>query len=172
MFGNKRAYRKEKSANSNQLAGGINRIALRATGFMLRCQSRWSEFMSRQTNRYTTCKLKWGLVLFCLFYVCFSFYAIIQPFTNSSSNAQSQITPPNNQRASIFLKKQPLTLEKPEMVITETDFQKIQIFRKFMDSLSSSTNGRKQYQNILRVRPGLIDSVAMAEKIYYSQKKK
>jgi hypothetical protein len=67
-----------------------------------------------------------------------------------------------------------ITRDAPRSVkngIPETEFQKIEKFKKQVDSLSSTFSGRKKRDSILRSRPGLLDSILQFEKIYRLQKK-
>src|SRR5687767_12182579 len=48
---------------------------------------------------------------------------------------------------------------------------RINSFKKYMDSLSKSSQARLVYDSILKARPGLMDSIQIIEEIYYSQSK-
>lgn len=49
------------------------------------------------------------------------------------------------------------------------EYQKIQDFNKYMDSLANTAAGRKVRDSILDARPGLLDSVASIEAYYRSK---
>lgn len=57
-----------------------------------------------------------------------------------------------------------------EILVDEDTWQKIQVFKQYMDSLRLSES--KKYDSIILSRPGLMDSIAMVEELYYSQKSK
>ena len=52
--------------------------------------------------------------------------------------------------------------------IDEETWSKVLVFRNYMDSLKA--NASKNYDSILKARPGLMDSIRAIEGIYYSQK--
>ena len=54
-------------------------------------------------------------------------------------------------------------------VIGKTDYQRMQGFKKYMDSLK--VNNKRVYDSIMVFRPGLMDSIQFLEKIYLSQNK-
>jgi len=58
----------------------------------------------------------------------------------------------------------------PSAFISEESYQKIEQFKKYLDSISISD--KKTFNQIIAARPGLIDSIAMFEKLYLSQSKK
>ena len=61
---------------------------------------------------------------------------------------------------------------KATVIITKEEYDKIQRFRKYMDSLPRSLSGKKLYESILINRPRLMDSIILIENIYQSQTKK
>jgi len=66
----------------------------------------------------------------------------------------------------------PLVEEKKETttLLTAEVYQRLQLFRKYMDSLHK--NSKWIYDSILLARPGMMDSVAILEKMYLSQQNK
>lgn len=57
-------------------------------------------------------------------------------------------------------------------IVAKEEYEKIQRFRQYMDSLERSPSGKKLYNSILINRPGLLDSIILIENIYQSQIKK
>ena len=55
-----------------------------------------------------------------------------------------------------------------DLLVDEETWNKLQIFKQYMDSLKKFNNS--EYQYILLTRPGLMDSINTLEQIYYSQK--
>ena len=57
---------------------------------------------------------------------------------------------------------------KRNVTITKTELERIVRFRRYMDSLARSPTGKKGYDNILKHRPGLLDSLTTIENYYQS----
>ena len=55
------------------------------------------------------------------------------------------------------------------MVITESEYRKLENARLYIDSLKMNTV--KLYDSLVQQRPGLIDSLNKALEIYHQQKK-
>ena len=53
-------------------------------------------------------------------------------------------------------------------IISKEEFEKINLFKNYMDSLRKSVNGRSLYDRIISERPGLTDSIQLIENLYFS----
>lgn len=140
-----------KEGRSDVFAGRIvNMITL--------IQKSWAGWMSKKINRLSDWA-KWALLVsFCITSVAVSVWIA---FIGFSENKQSAIK--------INRIKTPATIypdEVSESKINQKVQDNIKRFRFFMDSLAHSPSGKKQYDSILRYRPGLLDSVTQLEKIF------
>jgi len=65
----------------------------------------------------------------------------------------------------------PLVKEKEEtaILLTTEAYKRLQLFKKYMDSLRIDKDGKRIYDSILLARPGMMDSVAVLEKMYLKQ---
>ncbi len=59
---------------------------------------------------------------------------------------------------------------QPGFYISPSDFNRVELIKKYLDSLSLTD--KNKYAEIIKLRPGLYDSIALFEKIYQSQSKK
>lgn len=58
-----------------------------------------------------------------------------------------------------------------ERALTRTEIRHIKSFRRYLDSLQQSDNGKAVYDSIVRHRPGLLDSLSFIEEVYNEQLK-
>lgn len=63
-------------------------------------------------------------------------------------------------------------IEAPASAISAEELGRIQRFRGYMDSLARSPSGRLYHDSLVRIRPGLMDSIAVVEDIYQRQSNK
>jgi hypothetical protein len=61
---------------------------------------------------------------------------------------------------------------QPSIGIGKEQFKKIQQFRFYIDSLASDKSGKAILDSILKIRPGLIDSLTALETMHQLQKLK
>jgi hypothetical protein len=69
------------------------------------------------------------------------------------------------------LRKQVLQHDEVVPSVPSSQYNKIIAFLKYMDSLAGSVSGRKIYDSIIHIRPGLLDSAKLLEKLYHNQNK-
>ena len=161
MFPNRK---KEKTAIQNSRQDRI------ANSIVITCiclQQRWAAFMQRNAERLSTKRKAIILSIFCLCTGGFSFFFIAKSLT-SNNIVSFNVT----QFKSSRLPKAGDELNKPLVIITKEEYDKIERFRDYIDSLAVSPSGKKIYNGILTGRPGLIDSIILLENIYQSQIKK
>lgn len=161
MFPNKK---KEKTSLQN---GYQDRIANSIVITCICLQQRWATFMQRHAEQLST---KWKAIILSIFCLCtggFSFFFIAKSLT-SNNIVSFNVT----QFKSTRLSKAGYKLSKPMVIITKEEYEKIEHFRDYIDSLAVSLSGKKLYDSILISRPGLIDSIVLLENIYQSQIKK
>ena len=162
LFSNKK---KQKAVLENTAQ---DRIAKNVVGKLLRLQQRWAAFMEHYTERLS---VKWKLIVLFFFCLCsgglsilFIARSLMNNHTTSFHVTQGKI--PQHIGKSGDEKSKAVT------IVTKEEYDKIQHFRKYMDSHARSPSGKKLYDNILIDRPGLMDSIILIENIYQTQNKK
>lgn len=161
-------FRKQKTHGSPNENIAKERIANSIVSACLRFQQRWADSMQRRTERLSRNGKLIILSLFCLTAGSLSVYLIA---SSVKSHKASSFTV-------IHLKKTPYAIKagdentKALLIVTKEEYEKIQRFRFYMDSLAGSPSGKKLYDSILSQRPGLMDSILLIENIYQSQNKK
>lgn len=161
IFSNKK---KEKTSLQN---GNQDRIANSIVITCICLQQRWVAFMQRYAERLST---KWKAIILSVFCLCtggFSFFLIAKSLT-SNNIISFNVT----QFKSSFPAKLGDELSKPGVIITKEEYEKIEHFKQYVDSLAVSPSGKKLHDSILISRPGLVDSIIFLENIYQSQVKK
>ena len=152
---------KKRTRNNDHLLK--DRVASRIAGILLSIQFRFAVFMGLKTSTMST-NAKWlWLLVFCLVFGGFSISALFGTFRqNQKAMKPSQLSVPKHERIV------PEVYEEP---VTEKDIERINGFKKYLDSMRLSSNGKIWYDSILRTRPGLMDSIRTIEEIYCSQSK-
>jgi hypothetical protein len=152
--------KKNKEENTYPLK---DKLAKEIARLLMSVQSRFAEGMDTKTNALSI-KAKWlWLFVFCLLFGGFSICAFIGAFTDREKTIKpSQISVPKYyDRTEVLIQSQ----------VSDRDIKRIYRFKKYMDSLRGSQEGKIVYDSILKARPGLMDSVQAVEQIYYSQSK-
>ena len=112
-------------------------------------------------------RIKVGLILFCILFGLASLTIMIKAIW---------ISKPNNMMAVRHVKmpeyightQDEVTI--PDHFISKKEYNRLEHFRIYMDSLDGSANGKKIKDSILSQRPKLLDSLAMVEQLYNKQK--
>ena len=123
---------------------------------------RIANFLQQRTNNYSVRKKKILLFVFTLVFITESMIVLVQSFKRSARNpiAVSRI--------------KTVTLPKDEdknFLITKIEFLKIQKFKSYMDSLSTTPNGSKFRDSLLQNRPHLMDTVNFLIRLYLQNSK-
>ncbi len=144
-----------------------DKVAKGIAGFLLSIQNRFTSFMSERVKNLSRQSKKICLAIFCLMFGGVSVHVFIGAFRDSK-NSERIIIP---DRVAVPKYYDQIDSEIKEPSVGEGDIIRINRFRKYMDSLSSSVKGRLVHDSILKARPGLTDSITVIEEIYYSQSK-
>lgn len=159
---------KRKIKKSDVLETAKNNLWQKFDQANLRLQYKCANWLERKTAHLT--RLNWIVILLCftVFTSGCSIYLIVNSFSvNKTRNITvTPITKPTNL---VPTKEKPPQLNT---IISETEFEKITRFRKYMDSLGRSPTGKKMHDSIVLNRPGLLDSLTIVENYYYSHLKK
>jgi len=145
-----------------------DRIAKEIVVKCIRFQQRWAVFMQRHTEKLSR---KWKVIMLFFFCLCaggFSFLIITTSLMSNQAISFHVI----QVKSPLHIGKSGDEKTKTTVIVTREEYEKIQRFRKYMDSLARSSSGKKLYESILINRPRLMDSIILIENIYQSQTKK
>ena len=122
-------------------------ILVMIAGYIEQLKRKLADFLGRQSERLTVSQRKVVLVLFGLSVGSICAGLVVRPFAE-------------DQQERFMI---PTSVEAPKLVQPETagqtDYQSLIWFKRVMDSLKHSPEGRAQYERIMNERPGLLDSV-------------
>ena len=151
---------RKKKVDENLLK---DKVAAKVAKLLLKIQVKFSEFMSACVSKVSPKRLRLLLVVFCLLGGGFSTYLItgsifqdkIGGFKIENINVPKVYDGGNNLRS--------------EQVVDEEIYKAIERFDEYMDSLRGSQMGLEIRDSILKLRPGLLDSLELLKQIYKSQ---
>lgn len=159
----------KNKTKTTSAAGNIasDRMAKNIVVWCIKQQQRWAAFMQRRMERLSGKGKLIALLLFCLIAGSLSIYLIAssligKPFVSISVSHIK--TPLHTNRSGD-------ENTRSGIVVSKQEYQRIERFRHYMDSLARSPSGRPLYDSILKQRRGLMDSVAFIENLYQSQTK-
>lgn len=153
MFGRKKNMTTNKPGN--------DKVAVGLANLILKIQKSWAEAMSKIAEKLST-RTKW-IILFCtiVFVSAFSVASILGSFKVYNPEAVSaEIKVPRMERKSV---------PRPGVPVHDPVYDRIQLYRKYLDSLGKSESGIHLLDSLNRQRPGLIDSIKKLERIYQSK---
>jgi hypothetical protein len=160
-----RLFKKQKKSE-----GALNPVTDKVAGRIARAgiwiQARFASNMNNLFASMKPQKLKIVLLLFCVACGGYSLYLIGEAIT-SQGTKQSRLKI-EQVRIPKHLNNSNDEMMQRENTVDEQTYQKIQQFKRYMDSLK--THDGNKYDSILAARPFLMDTVVMMEEIYYSQK--
>lgn len=114
-------------------------------------QRKCSGWMNNKTKHWTQRQTKVYLVLFCVVFICGSAFIVWDSF----SSKKRMVTIPIGK-----LPVLPALNQTTDIVITEKEIADILAFSRYLDSLQQTPEGKKQFEELVQDRPGLIDSLA------------
>lgn len=127
----------------------------------------WADYLNRKTENIKTSTLKVLLFIFCALFgsICIytGFDAIRKP---SNAIKVDKIQFPTH----TIIEGQGATRQQSE-IFSVQEYENIQSFKRYMDSLKNDEKGRASYDSIITERPGLMDSISLAESLYLKQLK-
>lgn len=156
----KRSKRRQESnatVNRNSLATYLEK------GYLF-VQSRWAEWMTKQTAKLSV-RNQW--IVFGFFITCASGYSIYLIFMNCSGTDSNRITVTPIVKPVKTFQTDDATTNK-NSAISKNELDKIIRFRTYMDSLVRSPTGKTVLDSFTDKRPGLLDSLAEIENYYQS----
>lgn len=134
----------------------------------LRLQSQCARWLEQKTAHWSRKSWIFILIVFILCTGGYSFYVMVDSFSEPKGSA-IQLTPIVTPTNTIRTQDR---LDQVKIAISKSEYEKTVRFRKYIDSLERSPNGKKIKDSINQNRPGLLDSVTIVEKYYHSQFKK
>lgn len=155
---------KSKPKTNNQEAAQ-KRLTASSGHRCLHLLERWAACLQHQADKLSGRFKKIALVGFCLLSGGYSLYLVINNLTNHPPKA-FLIAPIKVSEQAGQTGEENLS---PVVVITPAEYQELQRFRHYMDSLAGSPSGRKLHDHILKSRPGLMDSIRFIENRYQLQ---
>lgn len=164
MWLSRKQNKKDEDGNSQTMS---DKIAGKIAGAGIKVQGYFANGMTKIFKNMNNKKLKILLILFCISAGGYSIYlianAVASPDKKQPAFKVDQVDMPKHfDRTGDEL--------IPEATVDEQTFNKIQDFKKYMDSLNQKKS--YLYDSIISARPFLLDTVLMLEEIYYSQKQK
>jgi hypothetical protein len=154
--------RKLKNSQSNERS---DKLATKIAGLILNAQRKFAASMGKMFSDFSTMSKKAFVLV--LFFVCggLSVYYIVDGVVNFTNKQQlkvdqTKIPAHYDQNNDVYLRTTP---------IDEQTWQQIKTVRQYIDSLKIDSG--QQFDSLIKNRPGLIDSIATLEEMYYSQNK-
>jgi hypothetical protein len=159
--------RKKREVGQSNESNVQDKVAKGIAGLLLSIQNRFTSFMSARINSLSSRSKRVCLGFFCLIFGGFSVHVFFGAFDDSGNSGKTikpdQVVVPKYYNQA--------DTDVNESLVTEKDIMRINRFKIYMDSLSLSTEGKAEYDSILKERPGLMDSIKAIEGMYYSQSK-
>lgn len=145
-------FKRKKEKKENQWS-----LATKAFNGLLIVQRRWALWMGKKSAKWTKKQMTIYLSLFCLVLSGVSVLILVDTFF--SKPRPSPITVQS-------MPTLPVMRPDPEVRVTDSDIAVILKFNQYLDSLQSTPEGIRQYQELARDRPGLIDSLTDLKKFF------
>lgn len=164
MWLSRKQNKKNEDGNSQTMS---DNVAGKIAGAGIKVQGYFANGMNKIFKNMNNKKLKALLIVFCISAGGYSIYlitnAVVSPDKKQPAFKVDQVDMPKHfdRTGDEFI---------PEATVDEQTFNKIQDFKKYMDSLKQKKS--YLYDSIISARPFLLDTVLMLEEIYYSQKQK
>ncbi|MNK11807.1 hypothetical protein D3C87_298560 [compost metagenome] len=156
----KNPFKKLNQVNSTKISGS-EIVASRIGTFINSIQRRWSAWMAAKSEGLSL-RTQWvALTIFCILTAASCIYLI------RSALQPKPISMVSVDRIKIPEHTAPVHLKRP--IISTEEYEKLKIYRLYMDSLARSPTGKPQYDQFLKQHPGLLDSIRTIEQLYQSQ---
>ena len=128
----------------------------------LRLQMAWAAWMERQSQKLGRRGLITAFAVFLALSSCCCVFLITCGFGWLLQHSEVQLTPVKTLKID--------GREQPDSPLSDTTMSRdLQAFHIYMDSLAVSVNGKQVHDSILWARPGLMDSIRLAESLYLTK---
>lgn len=158
-----------KKTDKTNKTDRMDTVATSIANKLLRWQKRGTGYLNQKFEGVGAQSLRIGLIIFCFLGCGCSLYVIVEAILENDNGGLQKITP---LRIPILRSEYESVPYAMEPVVSDDEYQQLQGFKKYMDSLQKVPAGKKLYDSLLRARPGMMDSVGMLEKIYLSKKQR
>ena len=131
-----------------------------------KARQHFANYLSKKTANVSYARLKNYLLLFCIICSAISTFLLIHPFISGNSTSPvvtSQI------RFPIHAYRPNLRPVPEDSIITYHKHQRILQFEGYLDSLKYSAVSRNEYDSIMKLYPGLRDSITHLKQLYQNQ---
>ena len=154
----------KKQETTEHIISFKDKVAGKIAVRLMNVQSTVSNYINKHICKIGLKNLKLILAFFCLVTCGYSLYLIANGITTGSRNTYI----PLNFTAPKHIGKTGDNLMN-EGYITEESFNKIQLFKKYMDSLKYTN--RSAHDSMVSARPLLMDTIMLLEELYRTQNK-
>lgn len=122
-------------------------------------------YLQRKSELVSAPVKKFCLLFFCVLFGGSSIAIIIHSATSKEQAVRvTTITKPAHPE------RNDLTSLAPDSVITKREYERVIGFKNYLLQLKSDSIRKQQYDSIMFIRPKLMDSINLFEKMYLSQK--
>lgn len=161
LFKNKKKELRQENNFPDKVAAGIVQKCIKL-------QLRWADFMQQKTEKFSLKARKWGLLLFCCLSAGCSLYLVVESLRSN----KKPVLAPSLIQVPIHSTRTGEENTQSILLITKGEYQKIERFRLYVDSLGRSPQGAATRDSLLFHRPGLMDSIRAIENLYRLQTQK
>jgi hypothetical protein len=120
--------------------------------------------MDQKINPLSFTKKRLLLIAFCFLLSGYCVFLLLAPFRDEKSVAV-KVEPIQ------WAKPEPKAKAlRPEVFIPDEQYKRIHAFKLYLDSLAKDGTGRRLYDSILAMHPGITDSLQQIEDYYQLQK--
>ncbi|CAN5397322.1 hypothetical protein BH10BAC2_BH10BAC2_46510 [soil metagenome] len=158
-------FKKHKSLKQS---ASQQRISEKIINRWMQTKQKWSLYLQAKTEHFSVQSKKTTLIAFCILFGGLSMYLIINSFTDKNKNNLFSIHPITMPAYTNQAGDEKLNRDK---IISKEEYEHIQSFKLYMDSLQSSSKGKALYDSMMQARPQLMDSIHLVENMYQSQSK-
>jgi hypothetical protein len=165
MFLSKKRKSISSEAPDTLEKSGLQKLLEIVSHKCIRLQSRVAAAMQKGSEHLSVTGKKLALIIFCLIGIAASVYVFTVNILYKKDLRHipvSLMTIPKN-----VFENDNKTFE----TLPTVEYNKIETFTKYIDSLSNSISGQKVKDSILKFRPFLMDSIRQIETLYQIQEK-
>lgn len=117
---------------------------------VLNVQHRWAAWLAARSSGWTRQQTKLYLVCFCVVFATPCVLILVRAFSDAPALKVSTTDK---------MPLMPAIKPTPEQTFTDQDIADILSFNRYLDSLQTTPEGMRMYQELAHDRPGLIDSL-------------
>jgi hypothetical protein len=122
-------------------------------------------FLQRKSELLSLSAKKYSLIFFCALFGGSSIAIIIRSVASEKKTVRvTNISKPGHTR------QDEITSLELDSVITRREYERMIQLKNYLLQLKSDSASRKQYDSITLLRPHLMDTIILFEKMYLSQK--